>query len=70
MTTTEVRQQIDAMSDEDRFFASAYLTHLANEHDAERPLLLEKRMNRMDAGRKFTLEQLADVHLRLESQGL
>ena len=70
MTTSQVRQQIDAMSDEDRFIASAYLMHLANEHDAERPVVLEKRMNRMEAGQKFTLEQLADVHQRLESQGL
>jgi hypothetical protein len=70
MTTTEVRQQIDDMSEEDRFFASAYLLHLSNEKDEDRQSRLEARMNRMDSGKKFTLEQLADVHQRLESQGL
>jgi hypothetical protein len=70
MTTTEVRQQIDDMSEEDRFFASAYLLHLSNEKDEDRQSRLEARMNRMDSGQKFTLEQLEDVHQRLESQGL
>ena len=70
MTTTEVRQQIDDMSEEDRFFASAYLLHLSNEKDEGRQSRLEARMNRMDSGQKFTLEQLEDVHQRLESQGL
>ena len=70
MTTTEVRQQIDDMSEEDRFFASAYLLHLSNEKDEDRQSRLEARMNRMDSGQKFILEQLEDVHQRLESQGL
>ncbi|HCN77196.1 MAG TPA: hypothetical protein DIT13_08400 [Verrucomicrobiales bacterium] len=70
MRTTEVRQQIDAMSDEDRFFASAYLQHLANEHDEDRKARLDNRMNRMDSGRKFTLEHLTELHQNLESQGL
>lgn len=70
MTTTTIREQIDAMSDEDRFFAAAYLQHLANEEDEERQARLESRMNRMDSGKKFTLDQLVDVHQKLESQGL
>jgi hypothetical protein len=36
ITTTTIREQIDAMSDEDRFFAAAYFQHLANEQDEER----------------------------------
>lgn len=35
MTTPHIREQIDAMSDEDRFFASAYLQHLSNEADPQ-----------------------------------
>ena len=66
MTTIEVRQQIDDMSEEDRFFASAYLLHLSNQKDEDRQSLLEARMNRMDLGQKFTLEHLEDV----QSQGL
>ena len=61
MTTTHIRELIDAMSDEDRFFASAYLQHKAT---------LAARMSRMDEGHKFTLDQLMDVHQQLERQGL
>jgi hypothetical protein len=70
MTTTHIREQIDAMSDEDRFFAAAYLQHLGNDSDEQRKATLEARMTRMDGGRKFSLEQLVDMHQQLESQGL
>lgn len=70
MTTTHIREQIDAMSDEDRFFTAAYLQHLGNDSDAQRKATLEARMTRMDSGRKFSLEQLKDMHQELESQGL
>jgi len=70
MTTTDIREQIDAMSEEDRFFAAAYLHHLAQEHDDGRKITLEARMNRMDSGEKFSLEQLVDMHQKLEAQGL
>ena len=43
-------------SDEDRFFAAAYLQHLGNDSDAQRKATLEARMMRMDQ--------------QLESQGL
>lgn len=70
MTTTHIREQIDAMSDEDRFFAAAYLQHLGNDSDEKRKAMLDSRMTRMDAGRKFSLDQLVDMHHQLESQGL
>jgi hypothetical protein len=70
MTTTYIREQIDAMSDEDRFFAAAYLLYLGNDSDEQRKATLEARMTRMDGGRKFSLEQLVDMHQQLESQGL
>lgn len=66
MMPKAIREQIDAMSDEDRFFAAAYLQHLANEQDEERQTRLESRMNRMDSGEKFTLDQLVDVHQNLK----
>ena len=70
MTATEVKQQIDAMNDEDRFFAAAYLQHLANEQDDERRAMLTGRMNRMDEGRKVSFETLLGLHAELESKGL
>jgi hypothetical protein len=70
MAVTEIKQQIDAMSDDDRFFAAAYLQHLANDRDEQRKSRLEERMSRMDAGQKISGEQLKDFHQRLEDQGL
>lgn len=70
MTTTHIREQIDAMSDEDRFFVAAYLQHLGNDTDAQRKATLASRMTRMDEGRTFTLDQLQDMHQQLERQGL
>lgn len=70
MTTTHIREQIDAMSDEDRFFAAAYLQHLGNDADAQRKATLASRMTRMDEGRTFTFDQLQDMHQQLERQGL
>ena len=70
MMTTHLREQIDAMSDEDRFFVSAYLRHLSHDNDAQRKAELAGRMSRMEEGRKCTLDQLKDVHQQLEHQGL
>lgn len=68
MTTTHIRELIDAMSDEDRFFAAAYLQHLGNDSDAQRKATLEARMTHMDSGRKFSLEQLVDMHPQMETR--
>ncbi len=70
MTTLQVKNQIDAMSDEDRFFATAYLEHLANEKDAAHRAELTERMNRMDRGQKMSLEQLERLHMALENEGV
>ena len=70
MTTTEVKAQIDSMSEGDRIFAAAYLQHLANDQNDERKARLTARMNRMDAGQKISLEQLLEIHQTLEADGL
>ncbi len=70
MTTQQVKQQIDAMTDDDRFFATAYLDHLASEKDSSYQAELTERMNRMDAGKKVSLEQLERLHHALEHEGL
>lgn len=70
MTVTQVKQQIDAMSDEDRFLAAAYLEHLSNEKDVGYRMNLAERMQRMDAGKKVSLEQLERLHLALEHEGM
>lgn len=70
MTTMQVKQQIDAMSDDDRFLAAAYLEHLSNEKDAAYRLNLSERMQRMDSGKKVSLEQLDRLHQALEHEGM
>jgi len=70
MTATQVKQQIDAMSDEDRFLAAAYLEHLSNEKDAAYRMNLAERMQRMDAGQKVSLDQLERLHNALEREGM
>jgi hypothetical protein len=70
MTTMQVKAQINVMSDEDRFFAAAYLEHLSNEKDAAYRLNLSERMMRMDSGKKVPLEQLDRLHQTLESEAM
>lgn len=70
MTTQQVKQQIDAMTDDDRFLATAYLDHLASEKDSSYQAELTSRMNRMDVGKKVSLEQLERLHHALEQEGL
>ena len=74
MTTAKVKEQIDAMSDDDRYFAMAYLRHLANERDDQRKTPLEARMKRMDEGRKTSqrsyLARLNYVHQNAKHHGV
>ena len=70
MTTAEIKANIDKLTDEERFFAAAYLQHRAQESDPAYQTVLSERMNRMDAGKKITLEYVRCVHQTLESNGL
>ncbi|MEO7297230.1 MAG: hypothetical protein ABI042_01490 [Verrucomicrobiota bacterium] len=70
MTTAEIKANIDKLTDEERFFAAAYLQHRAQESDAAYQTVLSERMTRMDAGKKVTLEQVQRIHQTLESEGL
>jgi alkylhydroperoxidase family enzyme len=70
MTIVEAKKQIDAVSDDDRFFAVDYLQHLANERDEARKAMLTARMKRMDEGHKVEFEHLFELHDQLEAKGL
>lgn len=70
MSTSEIKSSIDQMTEEERFFAVAYLQHLAQERDPAYQALLTSRMRRMDAGQKVTLEQALRIHHALEVEGL
>ena len=70
MSIAEIKDSIDHMTDEERFFAAAYLQHRAQANDPAYQALLSERMNRMDAGHKVTLEQAQRIHDALEAEGL
>ena len=58
------------MTDEERFFAAAYLQHLTQQQDPLYQAMLSERMKRMDADKKVTLEQALRVHQALEAEGI
>ena len=55
------------MTEEERFFAAAYLHHRAQVDDPAYQTLLSERMQRMDAGHKISLDQAQRIHDALES---
>jgi hypothetical protein len=70
VTTAEIKASIDRMTEEERFVAAAYLQHLAQAGDPAYQAVLALRMQRMDEGRKVTLEQAQRIHQSLEAEGL
>ncbi len=70
MSTAEIRATLDRLSPEDRFFAAAYLHHVAQGEDPAWRQELEVAQDAMDSGKKFTLEQVCAMHESLAAQGL
>ena len=70
MSTAEIKQTIEAMSGEERFFAAAYLGVLIRRDDSEYRGMLGERLDRIAAGGKITLDQVMKTHSALETEGL
>lgn len=70
MSTAEIKASIERMTGDERFFASAYLQHLARANDPAYQSVLGQRMRRMDDGKRVTLEQAVQLHSALEAEGL
>ena len=70
MSTAEIKQTIEAMNDEERFFAASYLGVLLRQDDSEYRRILGERLDRIAGGKKITLEQAARAHAALETEGL
>jgi len=70
VSIAEIKASIDRMTEEERFFAAAYLQHRAQACDPAYQALLSERMQRMDAGQKVTLEKAQRIHDALEAEGL
>jgi len=70
MSVAEIKASIDGMTTDERFFAAAYLHHLAQANDPAYQNALAERMNRMESGRKLGAEQVARIHQTLENEGV
>jgi hypothetical protein len=70
VSIAEIKASIDRMTDEERFFAAAYLQHRAQAADPAYRGVLSERMKRMEAGQKVTLEQAQRIHEALGDEGL
>ena len=67
VSTSDIKAGIDQMTEDERFFAAAYLQHLAQESDPAYQTTLAERQKRMDAGHKVTFEQVHRIHDVLEA---
>jgi hypothetical protein len=70
VSTLDIKANIDQMTEDERFFAAAYLHHLAQKNDPAYQITLAERIKKMDAGHKFTLDQAHRIHDVLEAEGL
>ena len=68
MSLAEIKSSIDQMTDEERFYAAAYLQHLAQERDPAYQATLADRVDRMAGGVTVTLEQASQAHAERENQ--
>lgn len=57
------------MTDEERFYAAAYLQHQAQERGPAYPTSLAKPVDRMETGAKVSLEAVRRAHANLENRG-
>jgi hypothetical protein len=69
VSVAAIKERIDQMSAEERFAATAYLQHLAQENDQGYQAMISERMVQMDRGRKITLEQARRIHDGLGAEG-
>jgi hypothetical protein len=66
MTSEEIKLWVDSLTDEERFLASAYLQHRAQENDPVYQAELLRRMAQMEQGRKISFEAIQRIHQILE----
>lgn len=70
MSNTQLKRTLDGLSQEDRFFAAAYLHHLAQSSDPAWMWEMEQTQDTMTAGRKFSLNQVQEMHEALAGRGI
>ncbi len=69
MSVAAIKQQIDQMTEDERFYVAAYIQHLENEEDAGYRAAVADASSRMDSGKKVSFEELVARHDALERAG-
>jgi hypothetical protein len=69
VSLAEIREQIAGMTVDERLDLAALIAHLNSKDDPDYQAELERRMARMDAGKKTTQDDLERLHQRLIAEG-
>jgi hypothetical protein len=69
MSTRALCETLDRWTPEERFFAAAWLHHRSQAEDQEWLREIEQTQADMDAGRKFSHEQVREMHESLSAAG-
>jgi hypothetical protein len=69
MSFAEIKVQVAELSDEERLELQGFLYFLRVQNDPEHLAELDRRMADMDAGKKFSQEDVERLHRELMEQG-
>jgi hypothetical protein len=70
MSTADLKKTADSLNDEERVFLAAYLKHLSRADSPAYQAELTRLDAEIDAGKKFSLEQVQRMHGALKAEGL
>jgi hypothetical protein len=69
MSYAEIKEAVPALTKEERLDLAHLLLHLSLSEDPEYLAEMDRRMAEMDAGKKFTQEDVERIHQELLAQG-
>jgi hypothetical protein len=68
MSVGEIKEQVAVLSREELLDLSAFIAHLTRQNDLEWQADIDRTMAEMDAGKKFTKEDILRMHNELLAQ--
>lgn len=69
MSVAQVTQTIAHMTEDEQFYVAAFIQHLVDERDPNHAAAMAAANQRMDEGKKVSLEELVERHEALQRQG-
>ncbi len=69
MSLAEIKEQIAELTPEERLEIAALIAHLNRADDPEDRQELDRRLDRMARGEKFTQQEIEKLHQDLSAQG-